>query len=104
FVCSLVPLAPHHFPTRRSSDLFARKARLFVGGDTGPLHLAAALGVNVVAIYGPTDPARNGPYGSKAIVLRDPESKTSHARHSDPDRKSTRLNSSHRTISYAVFC
>jgi heptosyltransferase I len=63
----------------------ARKARLFVGGDTGPLHLAAALGVNVVAIYGPTDPARNGPYGSKAIVLRDPESKTSHARHSDPE-------------------
>ena len=63
----------------------ARKARLFVGGDTGPLHLAAALGVNVVAIYGPTDPARNGPYGSKAIVLRDPESKTSHARHADPE-------------------
>src|SRR5947209_8483723 len=63
----------------------ARKARLFIGGDTGPLHLAAALGVNVVAIYGPTDPARNGPYGSKAIVLRDPESKTSHARHSDPE-------------------
>jgi heptosyltransferase-1 len=63
----------------------ARKARLFVGGDTGPLHLAAALGVNVVAIYGPTDPARNGPYGSRAIVLRDPESKTSHARHADPE-------------------
>ena len=63
----------------------ARKARLFVGGDTGPLHLAAALGVNVVGIYGPTDPARNGPYGSKAIVLRDPESKTSHARHADPE-------------------
>jgi heptosyltransferase I len=63
----------------------ARKARLFVGGDTGPLHLAAALGVNVIAIYGPTDPARNGPYGSKAIVLRDPESKTSHARHADPE-------------------
>jgi len=63
----------------------ARKARLFVGGDTGPLHLAAALGVAVIAIYGPTDPTRNGPYGSKAIVLRDPESKTSHARHADPE-------------------
>jgi len=63
----------------------ARKARLFVGGDTGPLHLAAALGISVIAIYGPTDPARNGPYGSKAIVLRDPESKTSHARHADPE-------------------
>jgi heptosyltransferase I len=63
----------------------ARKARLFVGGDTGPLHLAAAMGVNVVGIYGPTDPARNGPYGSKSIVLRDPDSKTSHARRADPE-------------------
>ncbi len=63
----------------------ARKARLFVGGDTGPVHLAAAMGVNVVAIYGPTNPARNGPYGSKSIVLRSPESKTSHARHIDPE-------------------
>ena len=63
----------------------ARKARLFIGGDTGPVHLAAAMGVNVVAIYGPTNPARNGPYGSKAIVLRDPESRTSHARHVDPE-------------------
>ena len=63
----------------------ARKARLFIGGDTGPVHLAAAMGVNVVAVYGPTNPARNGPYGSKAIVLRSPESKTSHARHVDPE-------------------
>jgi heptosyltransferase-1 len=38
-----------------------RRARLFIGGDTGPLHLAAALGVPVVALFGPTDPARNGP-------------------------------------------
>src|SRR5262249_22067730 len=34
-----------------------RHARIFVGGDTGPLHLAAALGIPVVALYGPTDPA-----------------------------------------------
>ncbi|MFN8006583.1 MAG: lipopolysaccharide heptosyltransferase I [Terriglobia bacterium] len=40
-----------------------RKAALFVGGDTGPLHIAAACGTPVVAIYGPTDPARNGPFG-----------------------------------------
>jgi ADP-heptose:LPS heptosyltransferase len=33
-----------------------------VGGDTGPLHLAVALGTPVVALFGPTDPARNGPY------------------------------------------
>lgn len=58
----------------------ARRARLIIGGDTGPLHVAAALGVPVVAIYGPTDPARNGPFGTRAIVLRSGESRTSHAR------------------------
>lgn len=54
-----------------------RRARLVIGGDTGPLHLAAALKIPVVAIFGPTDPARNGPYGTKSIVLRDPASHTS---------------------------
>lgn len=47
----------------------ARRARLFVGGDTGPLHLAAAVGTPVVGIYGPTDPARNGPFAAEDIVL-----------------------------------
>jgi heptosyltransferase I len=69
------------------SELIAltRSARLFIGGDTGPLHLAAALGVPVVGIYGPTDPARNGPYGTKSIVLRNPASPTTHARIPQPD-------------------
>jgi lipopolysaccharide heptosyltransferase I len=62
-----------------------RRARLFVGGDTGPMHLAAALGVPVVAIFGPTDPARNGPYGTRSVVLRSSASSTSHARRSQPD-------------------
>lgn len=62
-----------------------RRARLFIGGDTGPLHLAAALRVPAVAIYGPTDPARNGPYGTRSIVLRSPESVTSHARRAAAD-------------------
>jgi heptosyltransferase-1 len=62
-----------------------RRARLFIGGDTGPLHLAAALRVPVVAIYGPTDPARNGPYGTRSVVLRSPESATSHARRAAAD-------------------
>jgi heptosyltransferase-1 len=57
-----------------------RRASLFVGGDTGPMHLAAALGVPVVAIFGPTDPARNGPFGTKSVVLRNPSSQTSHKR------------------------
>ncbi len=69
------------------SELIAltRRARLFIGGDTGPLHLAAALRVPVVAIFGPTDPARNGPFGTRSIVLRNPESVTSHARRAQPE-------------------
>jgi heptosyltransferase I len=62
-----------------------RRARLFIGGDTGPLHLAAALQVPVVAIFGPTDPARNGPYRTQCIVLRNPASPTTHARRAEPD-------------------
>jgi heptosyltransferase-1 len=62
-----------------------RRARLFVGGDTGPLHLAAAMRVPVVAIFGPTDPARNGPYGTRSVVLRSAESVTSHARRARVD-------------------
>ena len=62
-----------------------RRARVFIGGDTGPLHLAAALQLPVVAIFGPTDPARNGPYGTRSVVLRNPASATSHARVAKPD-------------------
>ncbi len=47
-----------------------KRARLAVGGDTGPLQLAAALQTPTVALFGPTDPARNGPYGEAAVVLR----------------------------------
>jgi len=70
------------------SELIAltRRARLFIGGDTGPLHLAAALQVPVVAIFGPTDPARNGPYGTKSIILRNPASRTSLSHTSAADR------------------
>jgi heptosyltransferase-1 len=62
-----------------------RRARIFIGGDTGPLHLAAALGIPVVAIYGPTDPARTGPFGTQAIALRHPESRTTFSHHRMPD-------------------
>jgi heptosyltransferase-1 len=51
-----------------------RRARLFIGGDTGPMHLAAALHVPVVALFGPTRPQRNGPFATRSIVLRSPES------------------------------
>lgn len=62
-----------------------RRARLFLGGDTGPLHLAAALGIPVVGLFGPTDPARTGPFGTKAIVLRHPDSETTFSHHKQPD-------------------
>lgn len=57
-----------------------RRAALVIGGDTGPVHLAAALERPVVAIFGPTDPARNGPYGTRSRILRAPDSVTSHKR------------------------
>ena len=47
----------------------ARRARLFIGGDTGPLHLAAAVCTPIVGIYGPTDPVRNGPFAADDIAL-----------------------------------
>jgi len=59
-----------------------QSAQCIVGGDTGPLHLAIALGTKAVAIYGPTNPARNGPYPPQPIVLRDPEAITTHERES----------------------
>lgn len=46
-----------------------RRAHLVVGGDTGPLHLAAALGTPVAGLYGPTNAARNGPYGQLDHVV-----------------------------------
>jgi lipopolysaccharide heptosyltransferase I len=47
----------------------ARRAQLFIGGDTGPLHLAAAAGTPIVGIYGPTSPARNGPFSPDDLTV-----------------------------------
>jgi heptosyltransferase I len=62
-----------------------RHAALFVGGDTGPMHLAAMLGVPTVAIFGPTDPARNGPYYERTTVVRSSLSQTSYSHVRTPD-------------------
>jgi heptosyltransferase I len=62
-----------------------RRIALCVAGDTGPLHLACALGRPVVGIYGPTDPSRNGPFGTRFRVLRSPESRRDHTRHAEPE-------------------
>lgn len=62
-----------------------RRATAVVGVDSGPLHLAAALGRPGVAIFGPTDPARNGPYADTITVLRSPHAATSYKRASAID-------------------
>ena len=64
----IVAAAPGHAVLAPSTSLLElavvmRKARLFVGSDTGPLHLAAAVGTRCVGIYGPTRPEECGPYG-----------------------------------------
>jgi heptosyltransferase-1 len=67
-----------------------RNAVCIVAGDTGPLHLAVALGTPAVALFGPTDPARNGPYRTAGapgtdIVLRSPNAVTTYKRGDLPD-------------------
>ena len=57
-----------------------RRAALVVGVDSGPLHLAAALNKAGVAIFGPTDPVRNGPYGGDFEVFRMPGARRTHRR------------------------
>jgi heptosyltransferase-1 len=59
-----------------------RRARLVIGGDSGPMHMAAALGRPVVTLFGPTDPARNGPYfpAARFRVLRHPSSQLERSR------------------------
>jgi heptosyltransferase I len=59
-------------PPRASiADLvaLARDAALVVSGDTGPMHIAAAVGTPVVALFGPTRPARNGPWRPEDVVI-----------------------------------
>ena len=63
-----------------------RRARLFIGGDTGPMHLAAALRVPVVALFGPTRPERNGPFRTRSVVLRSPDSVDNTSHTDSPDR------------------
>ncbi len=62
-----------------------RRAAVVIAGDTGPLHLAAALGSSVVGLYGPTDPERTGPYGARGEVIRHKASHVDHRRHAEPE-------------------
>ena len=58
-------------PPTTSADLLelSRRAAIMVSGDTGPLHIAGAAGTPLVAVFGPTDPARNGPWSADDIVV-----------------------------------
>jgi heptosyltransferase I len=47
-----------------------RRARLVIGSDTGPLHLAAAVGTPCVGLYGPTRVEKSGPYGSQHLTIQ----------------------------------
>ena len=65
----------------------ARRARLFVGCDTGPMHVAAAVDTPVIALFGPADPARTGPYGEGHVVLRElPPCAPCHRKHCNQPR------------------
>jgi lipopolysaccharide heptosyltransferase I len=69
-----------------------RRTSLLVGGDSGPTHLAASLGIPLVALYGPTDPARNGPWGAGPMrVVRGVGSVTSHKRVAEIDAGLARI-------------
>jgi len=58
-------------PATRIADLLAlsRAASLMISGDTGPLHLAAAVGTPTVSLFGPTDPQRNGPWSADDVAV-----------------------------------
>lgn len=79
-VLTAVPDALAH-PSSVPGLIYAtRRATAVVGVDSGPLHIAAALGKPGVALYGPTDPARNGPYGNSLRVLRSAGVETTYRR------------------------
>lgn len=75
------PLAP----SLENLIALTRRVSLVIAGDTGPLHLACALEKPVVGIYGPTDPSRNGPFGTRSKVFRHPASRRDHSRKSAPE-------------------
>jgi heptosyltransferase-1 len=68
-----------------------RRAVAVVGVDSGPMHLAAALAKPGVAIFGPTDPARNGPYGNSLRVLRWPHASTTYKRGTEIEESMRRV-------------
>ena len=70
-VTSAMKTRPYVAPATNIREMMAliRRGGYFVGGDSGPMHLAAAMGVRCLTIMGPTEPVRNGPWGSGHLVL-----------------------------------
>jgi heptosyltransferase I len=71
----VIAAAGNHPPAAISLGLgplmaLLHRAKCVVSADTGPLHMASALGAPVVGLYGPTDPSRNGPYSPEDVVVR----------------------------------
>lgn len=72
-----------------------RQATAVLGVDSGPMHLAAALAKPGVALFGPTNPERNGPYGSTITVLRDSQARTTYKRRSEVDESMNAIGVDH---------
>lgn len=62
-------LGPHTLSLTQLGEVY-RHCDLYVGGDTGPMHIASLMGTPVVAIYGPTDPVLNEPFGPHKKVIK----------------------------------
>jgi heptosyltransferase I len=92
-----VPGAVAHFSSLAGLIHATRRAAAVVGVDSGPMHLAAALGKPGVAIFGPTDPARNGPFGGSLTVLRSPSAGTTY-------KRGTEVDPSMREVTPAMVC
>jgi heptosyltransferase-1 len=80
-----VPGTQSHVSTLAGLIYATRRATAVIGLDSGPLHLAAALSKQGIAIYGPTDPARHGPYGGTIGVLRSEDAMTTYRRTAESD-------------------
>lgn len=71
-ICQMAGNKPLVAPPTTITQLacMLERSSLYVGGDTGPMHMAVAMGTAVVGIFGPSDPERNGPYGEGHKVLQ----------------------------------
>lgn len=67
--CSIPPVDLTGKTSLKQLAHIIKNAKTVVAGDTGPMHLAAAVNTPVIALFGPTDPLRNGPYGAGNTVL-----------------------------------